>query len=140
LDKNKQYPIYARKQAASREHLLKAQEEVVLDLNELAVEGDYLSVRMQHMGTNHKRLAYLENRDGSDRYTIYVKNLETVKLLPDEFQMFFYGSMEWSQYGEYIFYITVDESQRPYQLWQHHLGSDASRDQLIFRKRTRPLH
>src|SRR6476659_9047011 len=36
LDKAKQYPIYARKKAESREHLSEAPEEVVLDLNELA--------------------------------------------------------------------------------------------------------
>ena len=39
LDKNKQYPIYARKQAASRKLLSEAQEEVVLDLNALAEDG-----------------------------------------------------------------------------------------------------
>ena len=65
-----QYPIYARKKAASHALLQEAPEEVVLDLNELAVEGDYLSVTVQRMSTDHKRLAYLENRDGTDRYTI----------------------------------------------------------------------
>lgn len=136
LDKNKQYPIYARKQAASRDLLPEASEEVVLDLNELAIEGDYLSVTVQRMSTDHKRLAYLENRDGTDRYTIYVKDLETGKLLPDRIpNVFLYGSMEWSRSGEYIFYITVDDSQRPYQLWRHRLGSEADSDQLIFEEK-----
>ncbi|MBS4175602.1 S9 family peptidase [Bacillus sp. FJAT-49736] len=133
LDKNKQYPIYARKQAASRELLSETPEEVVLDLNELAVDGEYLSITVQRMSTNHNRLAYLENRDGTDRYTIHVKDMDTGNLLPDRIpDVFLYGSMEWSQCGEYIFYITVDESQRPYQLWRHRLGSKAESDQLIF--------
>lgn len=133
LDKSKQYPIYARKQAASRALLPQAPEEVVLDLNELAVEGDYLSVTVQRVSTDHTRLAFLENRDGTDRYTVYIKNLETGELLPDRIpNVFLHGSMEWSRCGEYIFYITVDESQRPYQLWRHRLGSGADRDQLIF--------
>src|SRR5699024_12016754 len=35
LDKSKQYPIYARKQADTRGQLVDAQEEVVLDLNQM---------------------------------------------------------------------------------------------------------
>lgn len=136
LDKNKQYPIYARKQAASRELLPKAPEEVVLDLNELAGEGEYLSVTVQRMSTDHNRLAYLENRDGTDRYTIHVKDMETGELLPDRIpDVYLYGSMEWSRCSEYIFYITVDEHQRPYRLWRHRLGSDVDSDELIFEEK-----
>ena len=133
LDKNKQYPIYARKQAANRELLPESPEEVVLDLNELAEEDDYLSVTLQRMSTDHTRLAYLENRDGTDRYTIHVKNMETGELLPDRIpNVYLYGSMEWSRCGEYIFYTTVDEHERPYRLWRHHLGSDVESDELIY--------
>ncbi|WML49097.1 prolyl oligopeptidase family serine peptidase [Neobacillus sp. PS3-34] len=136
FDKNKQYPIYARKQATSRELLAKAPEEVVLDLNELAVDGEYLSITVQRISTDQNRLAYLENRDGTDRYTIHIKDLETGELLSDMIpDVFLFGSMEWSRCGEYIFYITVDESQRPYQLWRHHLGSEVGSDQLIFEEK-----
>lgn len=136
LDKDKQYPIYARKLAASRELLSQTQEEVVLDLNELAEDGEYLSVTVQRISTDHNLLAYLENRDGTDRYTIQVKDLETGKLLPDSIpNVFLYGSMEWSRSGEYIFYITVDEQQRPYQLWRHRLGSGVNSDELIYEEK-----
>lgn len=136
LDKNKQYPIYARKQTANRELLPKAKEEVLLDLNELAENGEYLSVTVQRISTDHNRLAYLENRDGTDRYTIHVKDLETGELLPDRIpDVFLYGSMEWSRCGKYIFYITVDENQRPYRLWRHRLGSDVENDELIFEEK-----
>lgn len=136
MEKDKQYPIYARKQAESRELLPEVKEEVVLDLNELAVEGDYLSVTVRRMSTDHNRLAYLENRDGTDRYTAYVKDLTTGELLPDQIpNVYLYGSLEWSRCGEYIFYITVDESQRPYQLWRHRLGTDISSDELILEEK-----
>nr|Q59536.1 RecName: Full=Protease 2; AltName: Full=Oligopeptidase B; AltName: Full=Protease II [Moraxella lacunata]BAA07460.1 protease II [Moraxella lacunata] len=136
LDKNKQYPIYARKQAASRALLQDATEEVVLDLNELAEEDDYLSVTVQRMTTDHSRLAYLENRDGTDRYTIYIKDLNTGELLSDRVpNVYIYGSMEWCRCGDYIFYTTVDEHQRPCQLWRHRLGSDVESDELIFEEK-----
>lgn len=133
LDKNKQYPIYARKQAASREHLANVSEEVLLDLNELAVEGEYLSVTAQRLSTDQNLLAYLENRDGTDRYTINIKNLKSGEILPDLIpNVFIDDSMEWSRCGQYIFYVTVDESQRPYRLWRHQLGSDVESDELIY--------
>ncbi|WP_252504221.1 S9 family peptidase [Sporosarcina sp. Marseille-Q4943] len=136
LDKDKQYPIYARKRAASREFLPEAPEEVVLDLNELAKDSDYLSVTVQRISSNHNCLAYLENRDGTDRYTIHVKDLETDELLPDRIpDVFLYGSMEWSRCGDYIFYITVDENQRPYRLWRHRLGSEVNNDELVFEEK-----
>jgi len=132
LDKDKQYPIYARKRAANRLQLLSATEKILLDLNELAAEGDYLSVTEQRLNTTHNLLAYLENRDGSDRYTIYIKNLETGEILPDRIQnVYLYSSVEWSHCGNYIFYITVDEMQRPYRLWRHRVGSQVDSDELI---------
>ncbi|MBB4825488.1 oligopeptidase B [Sporosarcina luteola] len=132
-DKSKQYPIYARKRAANREFLQEAPEEIVLDLNELAEEDGYLSVTAQRMSTDHTRLAYLENRDGTDRYTVYVKDIETGDLLPDRISnVFIYGSLEWSRCGDYLFYITVDENERACRLWRHQLGSESETDELIY--------
>lgn len=136
LDKSKQYPIYARKQAESRELLSEAPEEVILDLNELAEGDDYLSVTVQRINTDHTHLAYLENRDGTNRYTIHIKDISTGKLLPDRIpNVFLYGSMEWSRCGDFIFYITVDENQRPCQLWRHRIGSDVESDKLVFEEK-----
>lgn len=136
LDKTKQYPIYARKTAASREALAEAHEEVVLDLNELAKESDYLSVTALKRSNDHRLLAYLENRDGTDRYTIFVKDLETGELLPDRIQdVFIYGSLEWSRCGQYIFYITVDGNERPSRFMRHRLGSELKEDELLYEEK-----
>ncbi|MBM7578666.1 S9 family peptidase [Jeotgalibacillus terrae] len=130
--KDKQYAIYARKKAASRELLDQVKEEVILDLNELAGDDDYLSVTLQRLNKEQTKLAYLENRDGSDRYTIYIKDLRTGELLSDKIEnVYIYGSMEWSQCGKYIFYVTVDDMQRPYRLWRHEVGSTES-DELLY--------
>ncbi|GKV68853.1 oligopeptidase B [Sporosarcina sp. NCCP-2716] len=134
-EKDKQYPIYARKKAADRSGLDSAPEEITLDLNELAEGSDYLSVTAQKLSDNQQLLAYLENRDGTDRYTVFVKDLETGELLPDRINdVFIYGSLEWSRSGEYLFYTTVDEQQRPSKLWRHKLGSTES-DQLLYEEK-----
>ena len=132
LDKDKQYPIYARKKTDNRNLLATTTEEIILDLNTLVTKNDYLSVTEQRLNKDHTVLAYLENRDGSDRYTIYLKDLTTGELLKDKIDnVYLYSSIEWSNCGKYIFYVTVDELQRPYRLWRHEIGSTTT-DELLY--------
>src|SRR5699024_3210419 len=132
-EKEKQYPIHARKQAENRAQLSTAPEEIILDLNELAVEGEYLSVTCRRLSSDQRLLAYLENRDGTDRFTLYIKNLETGELLTDRIpNVYIYESIEWSDCGRYIFYITMDDNVRPCQLWRHQLGTGVQDDVLIY--------
>lgn len=135
-DKEKQYPIYVRKKAENRNQLSDAPEEVILDLNELAKTSDYLSVTALKRTTDHKHLAYLENRDGTDRYSVYVKDLQQNTLLSDEIHdVFIYGSVEWSRSSEYIFYITVDENERPSRLMRRKLGTTKDQDELLYEEK-----
>src|SRR5699024_12718391 len=82
-EKEKQYPIHARKQAEKRAQLSTAPEEIILDLNELALEGEYLSVTCRRLSSDQRLLAYLENRDGTERFTLYFKKPETGRTFTD---------------------------------------------------------
>jgi len=136
FEKEKQYPIYVRKKAKNRLELKEAKEEILLDENQLAGDGEYLNISEVRMDSSHRKLAYLENRDGSDRYTLKIKDLQTGEILPEEINnIYFYGSIEWSQCGQYIFYITVDEKQRPYRLFRHRLGADNQEDELLYEEK-----
>lgn len=44
MEKDKQYPIYVRKKAKSRDELASAREEIILDVNKLAGEGEYIEL------------------------------------------------------------------------------------------------
>ncbi|PSR32906.1 MAG: oligopeptidase B [Sulfobacillus benefaciens] len=123
-EKDQQYPVYLRIRARSRNELDGGHQELILDLNRMTTGSDFLSVTVQRVSPDHAKLAYLENRDGTDRYTLYIKNLSTGHLYPDRIDnVFLYGSVEWDATGEYIFYVTVDDTQRPYRLWRHRLGN-----------------
>lgn len=139
LEKEQQYPIYARKRAESREDLDDAEEEIVLDVNTLSDssnEEEYLNVTEQRVSADHKLLAYLENRDGTDRYTLYIKNLETGELLKDAIpNVYLFSSIEWSKDGKYIFYVTLDDMQRPDKLWRHELGTSNDADELLYEEK-----
>lgn len=128
-----QYKIHCRKKATSREELEQAPEEVILDLNQLAVGKAYLSVSVLKPSPDHRLLAYLQNEDGSDRYTVHVKNLETGELLPDRMEgVYLAGSLEWNKSGAYLFYVLIDATQRPYRLYRHKLGAAPFSDPLLY--------
>src|SRR6202034_212159 len=42
-----------------------------------------------------------------------------------------YG-LAWSAATDYVFYVRMDEAQRPFQLWRHQLGHDPAGDVLVF--------
>lgn len=138
LEKEKQYPIFARKLASSREELAVAEEEVILDVNALSdgSEDEYLNVTERRVSPDQRLLAYLENRDGTDRYTLYIKNLVTGELLEDTIpNVYLFGSIEWSESGDYLFYITMDDMQRPHQLLRHRLGTSYKEDVLLYEEK-----
>lgn len=135
MEKELQYPVYARKQASNRDELASANEEVILDLNQMASDGEYLSVTVQRVSPDQTRLAYLENRDGTDRYTVQVKDLTTGSILSDSIpDVFIFDSLEWDGTGNYLFYVTVDDTQRPYQLWRHQVGQTGP-DTLLYEEK-----
>ncbi len=119
-----QYPIYARRRAPSREALDAAPEDVLLDQNERAAGKAFLSITVVQPSPDHRLLAFLENDTGTDRYTLYVKDLQTGALLSDVIpDVFLYGSLAWSLDGSCLFYVTTDAAQRPYRLYRHRLGN-----------------
>ncbi len=129
------YPVYARKRAARRQELDEAAEEVILDVNARADGQGFYAVTLLRVSPDHGRLAFLENRDGTDRYTIRVKELATGQMLEEEIAgVFLDGSLEWDRSGAYLFYVTVDETQRPCRLWRHRLG-DRGGDALLYEER-----
>jgi len=134
--KELQYPIYGRKKAVSRGELEQTCEEITLDVNQLAQEDDYLSVGGLSYSVDHRYLAYLENRDGTDNATLYVKDLQTQQLLADVIpNVCDYGNVLWSNCNKYLFYTTINDMQRPDKLWRHEIGTSVSNDVLLFEER-----
>lgn len=130
-----EYPTYYRRRAADRASLSQADEEVVLDVNQLAEAGGFLSVTTLLMSPDHQRVAYLENRDGTDRYTLYIKDLASGEFLDAPIpNVFLADSIAWDAQGTHMFYLLVDDAQRPFQLWRHRLGTPAAEDVLLYQE------
>ena len=105
-------------------------EEVVLDLNELAEGHDFFSLGANAVSRDGRLLAFSTDTTGDERFTLQVKDLTTGELLPDRLEAVGYGAT-WDLAGEHLFYTVVDEAWRPHQVWRHRLGTDRSEDVLV---------
>ena len=123
-EKGKNYSIYCRKKGS-----LEAEEEVMLDGNQLAEGKDYFSLGTYSLSTNHNLLAYSVDFDGSEQYDIYVKDLTTGELLADKIEKTA-GRIVWANNNQTFYYSTLDETLRPYRLYRHDLGKTA--DKMVF--------
>ena len=123
-----QYPIYCRKFQT-----LDATEEVLLDVNQLADGQDYTEMGVVENSPDHQWLAYSVDNDGSEQYTIRVKNLETGQLLDEAISNSYY-SLEWANDSLTFFYDVLDEQHRPVQVFRHRLRDDPAGDVLVYQE------
>ncbi|BCL15157.1 S9 family peptidase [Micromonospora sagamiensis] len=105
-------------------------EEVLLDGNQLAEGHDFFSLGAYDVSPDGRWLAYSTDFAGDERYTLRVKDLQTGEVLADEVPDTFYGTA-WSADAAVLFYVTVDESWRPYRVWRHTVGTPASEDVVV---------
>ena len=108
-----------------------AGEEVLLDGNELAADASFFRLGALSVSPDEMLLAYSTDFSGDERYTLRIKDLASGQTLPDEIPGTYYGCA-WSLDGTVLFYITVDETWRPYRVWRHRVGTPASADEIVF--------
>ena len=125
-EEGKQYSIQCRKKGK-----LEATEEVILDENELAAGLDYMEIGQLAVSPNHRLLAYSVDTNGSEIYTIYVKDLKSGELLADRVPRAYYP-LVWGNDNKTLFYTVLDDALRPYQLYRHKLGTDYLNDELVY--------
>src|SRR6516162_1295857 len=114
-------------------------EEVLLDGNELAAGAAFFALGAYQPSPDWRALAYSTDFSGDERFTIRIKNVATGGLLPDEIPGAYYGC-SWSLDGSALFYVTVDDSWRPYRVWRHRVGTPAEQDVIVFEETDRRFH
>jgi len=128
-EEGKQYRIYCRKKGH-----LEAAEEILVDVNKLAVGHEYCALAALLISPNQQLLAYTVDTTGGETYTLYIKDLKTGELLKDTIPDMS-GSLEWANDNKTIYYSTLDETKRPYKLFRHTLGSNPIDDELIYHEK-----
>ncbi len=133
-EKGKQYRIHARKGLAPE-----AAEEIILDENELAGNAQYFRLGTQSISPNHQLIACGVDTNGSETYTLRIKNLVTGAWLSDSIPNTYYG-LAWGNDNETIFYTTLDDAKRPDKVYRHTLGTPHEADQLVYHETDERFH
>ena len=123
-----QYAIWCRRRGGPE-----GPEEVILDQNMLAGDAEYFAVANTVVSPDTARLVYGTDDNGSERYTLHVRDLTTGDDLADEVPGTYYGA-SWAADNATFFYTRVDDAMRPFQLWRHTVGAAAADDVLVFQE------
>jgi oligopeptidase B len=129
METGKEYPIHCRKKGS-----LDANEEVILNENELAKGQKFFHLGVCLPSPDHKLLAYSVDTDGSETLVLRVKNLETGRLLPDEIKNSSY-TFAWANDNRTFFYTDLDAAKRPYRVLKHALGEDTVKDRVVYEEK-----
>lgn len=125
-DSGKQYDIYCRKPVGSDE------EQVVLDVNQLAEGHDYMLVHGLALSPNREILAYAFDTAGREDYTVMFRNLNTGEDLPDTIKTTD-GELVWANDNRTVFYATQDpETLRPNRAWKYRLGQQGQGEEVFY--------
>ncbi|WP_196894519.1 S9 family peptidase [Aureivirga marina] len=126
-NKGNQYPIYTRKKES-----LEANEEVILDVNEMAKGFEYYKVAGLTVSPNNKYAAYGVDTVSRREYTLQFKDLETGEILEDKIELT-QGDPTWANDNKTIFYTKQDPvTLRSDKVFKHVLGTDVSEDVEVF--------
>jgi oligopeptidase B len=112
----KQYAIHARKKGT-----VDAEEEILLDVNQLAEGKKYMSVSSFEVSDDANLLAYSIDDNGYRQYKLFVKDLRTGKvsnMLAERV-----GSVEWAKDNKTLFYTTENDAKRQNKAFRHVLGT-----------------
>ena len=95
------------------------------------LKTEYFGVGDLEVSFNDKFLGYSLDLQGSEYYTIYIRDINTNKLITEKI-IDTSGGITFSLDDKYIFYSKLDENHRPRKIFRHKLGTSTSEDQLIF--------
>jgi oligopeptidase B len=116
-DEGRQYGVQCRRRGS-----MEADEEVLLDPNELAQGHDYFSLGSVAISDDQNLVAYTTDTTGYRQYVLHVKDLRTGETQSDLRQRV--TSVVWAADNATLFVATEDEvTKRSNQLWRHVLAS-----------------
>lgn len=125
VEKNKDYSILCRK--------FEGKEETILDCNILAIDKSSFSIGQTSVSCDHSKLAYSFDADGSERFTIYVKDLNSGENLADVITGVM-GNIVWNKACDGFYYIKLNENWRPDKVLFHSLGKKEQDDIVIYQE------
>ncbi|KAA0284655.1 MAG: S9 family peptidase [Chloroflexi bacterium] len=139
-EEGKQYPIFCRRYKS-----LDADEEILLDQNQLAEGKAFCGISGFETSPDGTKLAYVADFEGSEVFTLYIKDLLSGEYFPETIgnvsgSAYEHFGVEWANDNKTIFYITLDETLRPDKLFRHIIGTDPKDDMMILHEADETFH
>lgn len=129
----RQYPIHCRKPDVNGEPGDESTEQIILDENVQAGDAPFYSLGVLDLTFAADLMAYGEDRDGDEVFTLRFRSLVDGSELDDVIEQASYATA-WSKDASVFFYVRRDEAMRPYQVWRHVMGTSTDEDTLIFQE------
>ena len=128
-EEKKEYAFYCRKKGS-----LDAEEEIMLDGNELADGHDYFAVGGMSVSPDNNWLAYGIDTLSRRFYTIYFKNLSTGNIL-EQVVPNTTGNIAWANDNKTVFYPSKNKiTLLSEKIYRHKIGSDPVKDVLVYKE------
>ncbi len=105
--------------------------QTILDEPALVEGSEYFRLGSFSVSNGGSLLAYSADTDGSERFRMTVKDLDTGEMLKDEIEGTI-GNSVWTADDSSFLYTLVDENWRPWQVRRHVLGEAADRDSVVY--------
>jgi len=129
-EKGGQYPIYSRKKES-----LKAEEEILFDVNKLAEGYDYYVLRGVNISPDNKLVSFGIDTLSRRQYVLQFKNLATGEIYPEKIKNTT-GTSVWANDNKTIFYTKKDPvTLRSDKIYRHVLGTDPSKDVEVYHEK-----
>ena len=96
---------------------------------------EYFGVGDIEVSYNDKILGYSLDLKGSEYYTIYLRDIETNKIISEKIEDTA-GGITFSLDDKFIFYSKLDKFHRPRKIYRHKIGENISNDKLIFEEKS----
>ncbi len=105
------------------------------DKEKKKLKTEYFGVGDLEVSNNDRYLAYSLDLRGSEYYTIYIREINTGKIISEKIPNTS-GSITFSLDDNYIFYSKLDNLHRPRELYRHKIGTSIEKDILIFSEKS----
>ncbi len=126
FDEGQDFQVYTR-----HKEKLDAPEELLLDCNDRAAGHEFYQLGALSLTPDQQTLAFSEDLLGRRQYDLRIKDLRTGKLAPEVIKDT--DSIAWANDNKTLFYVKKHpETLLPYQVYRHELGTDSSKDVLVY--------
>ncbi|WMT87976.1 S9 family peptidase [Pelagibacterium sp. 26DY04] len=122
-----QYPLIVRTPREGGE------ETVLLDCNAEAGEGYFGFGGAEHSPC-HTMVAWAADRNGSEYYTIYIRDVATGADREERIEKSGSGAV-WANDSSRFYYVELDENHRPFRVREHVLGTAQADDKIVYEEK-----